>query len=64
QGGIALSASFLGPLMTPAVIAAIEATGGALILCIGLDLTDIKRLPVGNMLPGVFVAAIIAGIFA
>ncbi len=64
QGGIALSASLIEPFMTPAVIAAIEATGGALILCIGLDLTDIKRLPVGNMLPGVFVAAIIAGVFA
>jgi len=58
QGGIALGATGLEPLITPAVIAAIEAVGGALILAIGLDLTGIKRLPVGNMLPAVFVAAI------
>lgn len=62
QGGIALGASFIEPYMTPAVIGAIEATGGALILCIGFDLVGIKRLPVGNMLPGVFVAALLAGV--
>lgn len=62
QGGIAIAAGYVEPYMTPAVIGAIEATGGALILCIGLDLVGIKRLPVGNMLPGVFVAAIAAGL--
>jgi len=62
QGGIALGATALEPLITPAVIAAIEAVGGALILAIGLDLAGIKRLPVGNMLPAVFVAAIAAAL--
>ncbi|MDO8847438.1 MAG: DUF554 domain-containing protein [Coriobacteriia bacterium] len=57
QGGIALGAGALEPYITPAVIAAIEAVGGALILAIGLDLVKIKRLPVGNMLPAVFLAA-------
>ena len=60
QGGIALGAGALEPYITPAVIAAIEATGGALILAIGLDLAQIKRLPVGNMLPAVFLAAGVA----
>ncbi len=63
QGGIALGASLLGPVMTPAVIAAIQCTGGALILAIGLDLTGIKRLPYGNMLPAILVGAVLAGIF-
>lgn len=63
QGGIALGASFVQPFMTPAVIAAIEAIGGALILAIGLDLSGIKRLPVGNMLPAVFVGALLAGLW-
>jgi len=63
QGGIALGASFIEPFMTAAVIASIEAVGGALILAIGLDLAGIKRLPVGNMLPAVFVAALLAGLF-
>jgi hypothetical protein len=60
QGGIALGAGALQPYLTEGVIAAIEATGGALILAIGLDLAKIKRLPVGNMLPGVFIAAALA----
>jgi hypothetical protein len=60
QGGIALSAGAIEPAITPAVIAAIEAIGGALILAIGLDLTQIKRLPVGNMLPAVFIGAALA----
>ena len=60
QGGIALAASVVEPFVTPAVIASIEAVGGALILAIGLDLAQIKRVPVGNMLPAVFLAAAIA----
>lgn len=60
QGGIALGAHAIEPLITPAVIAAIEAIGGALILAIGLDLAKVKRLPVGNMLPAVFIGAAIA----
>lgn len=63
QGGIALAASAMQPLFTPAVIAAIRAVGGALILAIGLDLSDIKRLPVGNMLPAVVIAGVLAGLF-
>lgn len=60
QGGIALAAHSVEPFITPAVIASIEGVGGTLILAIGLDLTGIKRLPVGNMLPAVFLAAIAA----
>lgn len=63
QGGIALAASGLSGV-TPETIAAIEAVGGALIAAIGLDLTGIKRLPVGNMLPAVFVAMALAVVLA
>ena len=60
QGGIALGASGMRDVMTPAVIAAIQATGGALILAIGFDLAGIKRLPVGNLLPAILLAAFAA----
>jgi len=50
------------PVMTPAVIASINGTGGALILAIGLDLLGIKRLPVGNMLPAIIIAAVVGGL--
>jgi len=62
QGGIALGAGALQPYITPAVIAAIRAVGGALILAIGFDLSGIKRLPVGNMLPSILVAALLAAL--
>jgi len=58
QGSIAVGAAWIEPFMTETVIQAIQAIGGALILCIGLDLAGIKRLPVGNMLPSIFVGAI------
>jgi uncharacterized membrane protein YqgA involved in biofilm formation len=58
QGGIALGASGLQPVITPAVIHCIEAAGGALILAIGFDLSGIKRLPVGNLLPAIVLAAL------
>ena len=52
QGGISLSATTLQPFMNPGVISSITAVGGAMILAIGLDMLGIKRLPVGNLLPG------------
>jgi hypothetical protein len=61
QGGIALSAHAIQPYMTPAVLQSITCVGGALILCIGLDLSGIKRLPVGNMLPAILIAAAVGG---
>jgi uncharacterized membrane protein YqgA involved in biofilm formation len=62
QGGIALSANSIQPFMTPAVIASITGVGGALILAIGLDLLGIKRLPVGNILPAIVVAALVGAL--
>jgi len=61
QGGIALvAATMSGGSVAPEIIAAIQAAGGTLIAAIGLDLTGIKRLPVGNLLPAVFVAMALA----
>lgn len=62
QGGIAVVAATLtgGGGVSPEIIAAIQAAGGTLIAAIGLDLTGIKRLPVGNLLPAVFVAMALA----
>jgi uncharacterized membrane protein YqgA involved in biofilm formation len=62
QGGIALSAHAIQPYMTQAVLQSITCVGGALILCIGMDLSGIKRLPVGNMLPAIVIAAVAGGL--
>jgi len=60
QGGITLAAGMVTPYLTLPVLATLTATGGLLIAAIGIDLMGIRRLPVGNMLPGVFIAAILA----
>jgi uncharacterized protein len=63
QGGIALSAHSIQPIVSHAgVIESITCVGGALIMCIGLDLTGIKRLPVGNMLPAIVLGAVVGGL--
>ncbi|UFS72103.1 DUF554 domain-containing protein [Geomonas sp. RF6] len=56
QGGITLAADSAKVLLTDPVVVEMNAVGGLLIAAIGLDLMGYKRLPVGNMLPAVFVA--------
>ena len=58
QGGITLLAGQLAFLSQPAVLDAVNATGGLLILGIGLNLLDIGRIRVGNLLPAVLYAMI------
>ena len=60
QGGMTLAAGWVQGLLTGPVIAEMSATGGLLILAIGLDILQIRKLPIGNLLPAIFVAAAIA----
>jgi hypothetical protein len=56
QGGITLAAELAETILTPAVVTEMNAVGGLLIVAIAIDLLGIRRLPVGNLLPAVFVA--------
>lgn len=56
QGGISLAAEMSRAILTPPVIVEMNAVGGLLIVAIACDLMGVKRLPVGNLLPAVFVA--------
>jgi len=56
QGAITLAAGLAAAVLTEPVINEMNAVGGLLIIAISLDLMGLKRLPVGNLLPGVFVA--------
>ncbi len=56
QGGITLAAGLAETVLTEPVITEMNAVGGLLIVAISLDLMGVRRLPVGNMLPAVFVA--------
>ena len=63
QGGMTLAAGSVQRFLTLPVLSTLTATGGLLLAAIGLDLTGIKRLPVGNMIPGLFLAAGLAYFF-
>ncbi|MDS4019801.1 MAG: DUF554 domain-containing protein [Candidatus Competibacter sp.] len=56
QGGITLLAAHLAFLSQPAVLDAVNATGGLLILGIGINLLEIGRIHVGNLLPALLYA--------
>lgn len=64
QGGLSLSAKLLGTTLTgisaqtPAVVE-MGATGGVLIMAIGLILLDLKRIRVGNFLPAIGIAPLV-----
>ncbi len=64
QGGLSLAAHLLGTNLaginaqTPAVVE-MSATGGVLIMGIGLILLDLKRIRVGNFLPAIAIAPLV-----
>lgn len=56
QGSITLAAGLAKAVLTETVVVEMNAVGGLLIAAIALDMMGIRRMPVGNMLPSVFVA--------
>jgi hypothetical protein len=64
QGALTLAASSLHALLDTRMIAETTATGGILIIAIGLRLLEIKRLRVGNFLPALLLAPLAVAIFA
>jgi uncharacterized membrane protein YqgA involved in biofilm formation len=62
QGGLSLLARLAQVGMTEAMIAEMTATGGLLIVGIGLVLLDIKRIRLASYLPGIFIAPLIVAI--
>lgn len=59
QGLLTLLAVGLGTFMSSAVIASITATGGILMLGIGLRVLNIRQVNVGNLLPALIAAPLI-----
>ncbi|MDI3533957.1 MAG: uncharacterized protein PWQ82_322 [Thermosediminibacterales bacterium] len=60
QGTITLGASIVKTFLNDDVIREMTATGGILILGIGLNILEIKNIRVANLLPAVFIAIITA----
>jgi uncharacterized membrane protein YqgA involved in biofilm formation len=59
QGLLTLGAGFVEPFVTDAMISAATATGGVLIVGLGLSLLDLNRVRVGNMLPALLFAPLL-----
>lgn len=58
QGLIVLFATYLKDFLTSEVILEMSAVGGILIMAIGLNILDFKKIKVGNMLPAIFIPLI------
>lgn len=58
QGTITLLAQFMQSLLSDVVVTEMTAIGGTLIMAIGLNFLEIKRIKVGNMLPAIFLPII------
>jgi uncharacterized membrane protein YqgA involved in biofilm formation len=54
QGCITMSASFLKPFLTGAVISQMSAVGGLLIVAMGFNMLDMVKIKVANLLPAIF----------
>jgi uncharacterized membrane protein YqgA involved in biofilm formation len=60
QGGISLLAAQLNAVVTPPMLNELTATGGVILIGLAISsLLEIKKIRVGNMLPGLLIAPVI-----
>lgn len=64
QGALTLAAGALHGVLTTRMVTELSATGGILIVGIGLKLLDVARLRVGNFLPALVIAPVAVALFA
>jgi uncharacterized membrane protein YqgA involved in biofilm formation len=62
QGTLTVVGALLGDLLDPAQVAALSATGGLLLLGVGLRLLRVKDVPVGDLLPALVVAPLLVAL--
>ena len=64
QGSLTLAAGALEGVLTSRMVIELTATGGILIVAIGLRLLEVARLRVGNFLPALVIAPLAVALFA
>ena len=62
QGSLTLLGVLLGSVLPAALVAAVTATGGVLLLGVGLRLLAIKPVPVGDLLPALLAAPLLTAL--
>jgi len=60
QGGLTLLAGQLGTVLSPPVVNEITATGGLLLIGLGINILEIRKIQVLNMIPALLVAGVLA----
>ncbi|MGF7186449.1 hypothetical protein GGQ84_002551 [Desulfitispora alkaliphila] len=63
QGGITLFAGWAEQFLTDVVVNEMTAVGGVLIMGIGINMLELVKIKVGNMLPSIIIIVIFATIF-
>ncbi|HNZ61085.1 MAG TPA: DUF554 domain-containing protein [Methanofastidiosum sp.] len=63
QGGITLFASYVSNYLSDALIIELSAVGGILLLGLGINIAEIKKFKVVNMLPSLFVVVVLSYFF-
>lgn len=64
QGTVTLAGVAVGEALSERMAAELEATGGVMVLGIGLRLLDLKQVPVGSYLPALAMAPVLVALFA
>lgn len=62
QGGLTLGAGLVKTVLTEPMVVEMTATGGTLILAIGLNLLDLATIRVANFLPALLIAPTVVGL--
>ena len=62
QGSLTVVGVLVGDVLPEANLAAVTATGGLLLLGVGLRLLQIRAMPVGNLLPALLVAPVLVSV--
>ena len=63
QGGITLLAMYAGSLFTPSIIQGLTSVGGILLIGLGINILEIKKLRIMNMLPALIIVVILLCLF-
>jgi len=63
QGTITILAGAIEGLMSTTILAELTAAGGIMIMAIGTNMLNMTKVRIGNLLPGMFVAVILAKFF-
>ena len=64
QGSFTVVGVLLGTVLTTAQVSALEATGGLVLVGVGLGLLRLRRIPVGDLLPALVLAPLLTALVA